>query len=494
MKKINCFHLVIIFILAFNFSAFSKSRINISDIVKRYEKSKTPESQAKMLISEKKYKSAHKILIEVLKKDDSNYKAYTMIGYCLEKLGHIDKAKFAYKKAIEIEPKAYDAYNNLAFLYLSSGKELDKALILSKKAYKLKPDSPSIMDTYAFALFKNGQTAESLNIYQELLPISPGNPTVYYHLGLVLEASGEIDEAKKALKNAITVDPSFTIAMKALERIHSKKINKKPEKPKIKISSTVNERKINTIVSSKKVISWRENSFKEEYEKGMNYFRDLKYDEALNTWKMAIFWFEENGEISPYIYKSINYLGLIKQTLKDFESAKYYYRLSELMTACFYANIVKKFYDTGKYNSAYNELMKLSQKLPKSLRHMLEHKEKTLNLKLYAQKHGEEISFVKKDNFRDYSYYSFRDINDRPEAEAMVRYARSEDFTRALSTANKIKQYYPKDPDFIIDYAQLLALNNMTKESMQLLDSYACGFFKKNWELYLLLKTQLFLF
>jgi len=485
--------LIILFFLflLLNFSAFSKSRINISDIVKKYEESKSPEYKARLLISQNKYKSAYKILLDMIKKDKDNPVYYTMIGFCLEKMGHEDKAEIAYKKAISLNPKSFDSYNNLAYLYIKSNKSLEKALKYAEKAYKIKPNSPSIMDTYGFALFKNGDIINALKIYQEILPNFPGDAMIYYHLGLVLNAAGEKEEAKKALKNAITLDPSLTPAMKELEKLHSEKIIKKPETNKSQKKILLDGK--NDSHSTKDFI-WRADSFKKEYEKGLAYFSKLEYEKAENTWKMAIFWFEENGEISEYIYKAINYLGLIKQSQKDFTTAKYYYELSEQMQACYGAYIVKNLYDSGDYEKAYEKLISLSQKIPESLRNMLDHKEKVLNLKIYARKHGEEISFVKQDNFKEYAYYSFRDITGNPNCEIMLRYARSRDFKGALSVAEKIKLSMNKNPNFIIDYAQLLALNNKIEKSLKLLDSYSCNFFKQNWKLYLLLKAQLFLF
>jgi len=72
--------------------------------------------------------------------------AYLYIGNLYFQKKEHDKAETAYKKAIN---KAGDpkAYNNLAWLYYTTGKEMKKAEELAQKAVSLFPDSADFRDT-----------------------------------------------------------------------------------------------------------------------------------------------------------------------------------------------------------------------------------------------------------------------------------------------------------------------------------------------------------
>ena len=57
------------------------------------------------------------------------------------------EAEKNYKKAIKEDPQDADAYNNLAWLHYSQGKNLKEAEALSLKAMGLNPSNPTYRDT-----------------------------------------------------------------------------------------------------------------------------------------------------------------------------------------------------------------------------------------------------------------------------------------------------------------------------------------------------------
>ncbi|OPY78938.1 MAG: Photosystem I assembly protein Ycf3 [Syntrophorhabdus sp. PtaU1.Bin153] len=69
--------------------------------------------------------------------------------------GTTDKAERLYTRAIEKTGDAR-AYNNLAWLCYTTGRNLDKAEELGRKAVELAPDSPDFRDTLDRILEKRG--------------------------------------------------------------------------------------------------------------------------------------------------------------------------------------------------------------------------------------------------------------------------------------------------------------------------------------------------
>jgi tetratricopeptide (TPR) repeat protein len=65
-------------------------------------------------------------------------------------------AEAAYKKAIE-QSKDPRAYNNLAWLYYTTGAKLEEAEVLAQQATRLRPDSQEFADTLRRILDKRGQ-------------------------------------------------------------------------------------------------------------------------------------------------------------------------------------------------------------------------------------------------------------------------------------------------------------------------------------------------
>lgn len=77
--------------------------------------------------------------------------AYLYLGNAFFLKKDFPEAEKYYKKALDKEPLNADAYNNLAWLYFTEGKNLDKAKGLAEKAIEL---NPSRKDIYTDTLEK----------------------------------------------------------------------------------------------------------------------------------------------------------------------------------------------------------------------------------------------------------------------------------------------------------------------------------------------------
>ena len=76
----------------------------------------------------------------------------------------------------ELNPKDFEARNNLAATSMLLKLNLSKAYELAKELYAERPDHAIIASTYAFALHLRGSTAEGLAVLQKLKPESSGRP------------------------------------------------------------------------------------------------------------------------------------------------------------------------------------------------------------------------------------------------------------------------------------------------------------------------------
>jgi len=100
---------------------------------------------------------------------------------------------------VELNPKDFEARNNLAATSLLLKLNVTKAYELAKALYAERPDHAIIASTYAFALHLRGNTRDGLAVLQKLKPESLEDPPVALYYGMLLSASGQPAQARKHL-------------------------------------------------------------------------------------------------------------------------------------------------------------------------------------------------------------------------------------------------------------------------------------------------------
>ena len=93
-------------------------------------------------------------LDEAVKSDASNPILHLVLGNTYNQLGDFDKAKESFKKAIALDSSYFDAYNNLASLYLDQTSDLieKKNALTYKQKKQFENYKNQINDLYALAL------------------------------------------------------------------------------------------------------------------------------------------------------------------------------------------------------------------------------------------------------------------------------------------------------------------------------------------------------
>ena len=141
--------------------------------------------------------------------------AHTMIAVIFEAQGRPAEAETHYEKALAIDPSAVVAANNLAWMYANRGENLARALELAKNARARQPDAPDLSDTLGWVHFKRGDWKTALPLFIESVEKDPRNAVYLYHLGLAHLQAGAYDQAREALRGALTLSPDFVDAADA---------------------------------------------------------------------------------------------------------------------------------------------------------------------------------------------------------------------------------------------------------------------------------------
>ena len=135
--------------------------------------------------------------------------AHTVIALILQMQKKDAEARARYEKVLALDPRAAVAANNLAWIYAETGGNLDLALQLAQTAKSQLTDRPEVNDTLGWVYYKKGLATLAVSPFQQSIEKDPKNPMYHYHLGLAYTKTGDKDGARKALEQALQLNPKF---------------------------------------------------------------------------------------------------------------------------------------------------------------------------------------------------------------------------------------------------------------------------------------------
>jgi tetratricopeptide (TPR) repeat protein len=143
-----------------------------------------------------------------LKKNDTGL--WTMLGMLYEQVGNLPKAQAAYMQALDLDPNAGVAANNLAWIYADDLGDLDKALELARRAKVALPKVPNVSDTLGWIYTKRRLNEMAVPLLQEAVQADPKQAGYHFHLAVALLHSGKKAQAKSELATAL----KFNVGLK----------------------------------------------------------------------------------------------------------------------------------------------------------------------------------------------------------------------------------------------------------------------------------------
>ena len=123
--------------------------------------------------------------------------------------------KALWSRAVERNPEAWLARNNLGKVFLQERQPADAAEQF-RAAIRVQPDSPEAHANLGNALDALGMTEDARNEFRAALGIDPGFAGAHYNLGLSLLRAGLLDEAAGEFRKALKLDPAHASARNSL--------------------------------------------------------------------------------------------------------------------------------------------------------------------------------------------------------------------------------------------------------------------------------------
>lgn len=147
-------------------------------------------------------------MLEVLKKTQVLAEQYSreiilwnLMGAAAAQTGQLDRAAFAFHKAINIKPNNPEIYNNIGNVFFEQ-KKLHDAEAAYLKAISIKPNYANAHCNLGNCLVDQGRLAEALKAYNSALIIRPNYPEAYNNMGVALKGNA-FDKADFSIHNII---------------------------------------------------------------------------------------------------------------------------------------------------------------------------------------------------------------------------------------------------------------------------------------------------
>lgn len=174
-----------------------------------------------LYISQQRLDRALTELEDAARKDPKPVAAQTMSGLIFEMMDKPDEAQKRYEKALEIDPHAVVAANNLAWLHATRGGNLDVALQLAQVAKGEAPFEPVVNDTLGWVYYRKGLASIAVPLLEISVEKDPKSASYRYHLGMACLKVGERNRGQRLLGEALRLDSNFEGASDARRALAS---------------------------------------------------------------------------------------------------------------------------------------------------------------------------------------------------------------------------------------------------------------------------------
>jgi len=175
-------------------------------------------AEAQMLREADRGEEALAVLEEGLKRFPDNTDLLYDHAMMAEKLNRLDVMEASLRRVIEIAPKNQNAYNALGYSLAERNIRLDEAYALVSKALELAPEDPFIIDSMGWVQFRLGRLKEAEELLRRAYTLRP-DAEIAVHLGEVLWAQGQRDDARKLWREAGAKDPKNDTLKNTLGRL-----------------------------------------------------------------------------------------------------------------------------------------------------------------------------------------------------------------------------------------------------------------------------------
>ena len=175
-------------------------------------------AEAQLLREQKAWGEAAKVLAQANQQFPDDVDLLYEQAMMEEKLDHLDEMERLLRRVIALKPDHQHAYNALGYSFAERKVRLPEARELIMKALALSPGEPFITDSLGWVEYRLGNRDEALRLLRDAYQSRP-DPEIAAHLGEVLWAAGQIDEARKVWREGRSRDSTNDVLKETLARL-----------------------------------------------------------------------------------------------------------------------------------------------------------------------------------------------------------------------------------------------------------------------------------
>lgn len=175
-------------------------------------------AEAGMLREVKRWKEAYEVLAQAVQRFADDTELLYEQAMMAEKLDRLPEMERLLRRVIALKPDNAHAYNALGYSLADRGQRLPEARELIAKALELAPGDPFITDSLGWVEFRLGNKPEALRLLRQAYAARP-DTEIGAHLGEVLWALGQQDEARRVWRESKGRDAANEVLRETLARL-----------------------------------------------------------------------------------------------------------------------------------------------------------------------------------------------------------------------------------------------------------------------------------
>jgi len=214
-----------ILLIALTAVAVAQTHTTVRHYKERIDDTPPEIAQAEDAIQKNDFTAAETLLKKAIDKDPKNYQAWFDLGFVLNRLGRVEDSIHAYRQSVAAKPEVFATNLNLGLMLVRfNSPEAERYL---RAATTLKPTAqPEEGQARAWLalahLLENTKPEDALAAYRKASEITPKDPEPHLSAGLLHERQKEFSDAETEYKQVLALDSHSTEASIGLTNIYMK--------------------------------------------------------------------------------------------------------------------------------------------------------------------------------------------------------------------------------------------------------------------------------
>ena len=184
----------------------ARTHLQKMTVTTNQQRAQVAAAESSLLRDAKQLKEAFEVLNKALEKLPNHPELLYDHAMAAEKIDRIDVMEVSLKKLIQVKPDHAHAYNALGYTLADRTTRYEEAKQYLEQALKLAPDDAYILDSMGWLQYRMKNYSQAIVTLRQALSVR-ADPEIAAHLGEVLWAAGQKDEAQKVWDSALKDNP-----------------------------------------------------------------------------------------------------------------------------------------------------------------------------------------------------------------------------------------------------------------------------------------------